>query len=66
MIRISSILGCSLLVSGASLHAQDAQSPEREPETVGRFLLSMPARTLEPMIEHFPNSLGEHPGRYDR
>jgi hypothetical protein len=35
-----------------------AVSAEAErPETLGRFLLSMPARTLDPMIEHCSESV---------
>ena len=52
MIRVSSILGWSFAVFTGSLHAQDLQKLDGETETVGRYLLSMPARTLDPIIEH--------------
>lgn len=59
MIRVSSILGWSLAVFAGSLHAQDLQKLDGEPETVGRYLLSMPARTLDPIIEHCSQKLPE-------
>ncbi|UOV04879.1 hypothetical protein MUU75_17660 [Pseudoxanthomonas mexicana] len=59
MIRVSSILGWSLAVFTGSLHAQDFQRLDEEPETVGRYLLSMPARTLDPIIEHCSQKLPE-------
>ena len=52
MIRVSSILGWSFAIFAGSLHAQDLQKLDGEPETIGRYLLSMPARTLDPIIEH--------------
>ncbi|MBD9436437.1 hypothetical protein IB223_10080 [Pseudoxanthomonas sp. PXM03] len=59
MIRVSSILGWSFAVFTGSLHAQDLQKLDGEPETVGRYLLSMPARTLDPIIEHCSHKLPE-------
>ena len=59
MIRVSSILGWSFAVFTGSLHAQDLQKLDGEPETVGRYLLSMPARTLDPIIEHCSQKLPE-------
>lgn len=52
MIRVSPILGWSFAIFAGSLHAQDLQKLDGEPETIGRYLLSMPARTLDPIIEH--------------